>query len=68
MSVCEKEYESKYCTKSKRRTRNGLKLLISMPVDSFDYLVLVYCCLLSLFCAFCLLALDRNGLEHSSEL
>lgn len=34
MTVCETEHESKYGTKSKQK---GLKLLISMPVDSFDY-------------------------------
>lgn len=52
---------------AQKSERKGLKLLISMPVDSFDYpgpcLLL-----LSLVCAFCLLALDRNGLERSSEL
>lgn len=37
MRVCEKEYESKYGAQSVQSRSKGLKLLISMPVDSFDY-------------------------------
>lgn len=51
--VCENEYESKYCTKRQRSKRKGLKLLISMPVDSFD--CPSPCLMLSPFSALCLL-------------
>lgn len=53
MNACDNEYESKYSTKSKQGERKGLKLLISMPVDSFDYPS--PCLLLSPFAALCLL-------------